>query len=111
MSFRAEIWEALVLPDVKVSPHAQTVQLVAVYDPRFTTPWLLTCPLTLIPRALRGFYRDRWPISPVPLAAKHMLGAARQFVLARRCSCRWWSGRHLRGVPIGKCGVCCQQPA
>ena len=82
MSFRAEIWEARVLPDVKVSPHAQTVQVVAVYDPRFTTPWLLACPLKLSPRALRGLYRDRWPIEQVPLAAKQMLGAARQLVFA-----------------------------
>ena len=31
---------------------------------------------------MRGLYRDRWPIEQVPLAAKQMLGAARQFVFA-----------------------------
>ncbi len=32
--------------------------------------------------ASHGLYRDRWPVEQVPLAAKQMLGGARQFVFA-----------------------------
>ncbi|MBI3972691.1 MAG: hypothetical protein HY332_15545, partial [Chloroflexi bacterium] len=38
--------------------------------------------LALTPRALRDLYRDRWPVEQLPLAAKQLLGAARQFVHA-----------------------------
>ena len=31
---------------------------------------------------MRDLYRDRWPVEQLPLAAKQMLGAARQFVHA-----------------------------
>ena len=40
----------------------------------------MATPLALSPQALRALYRDRWPVEQLPLAAKHMLGAARQFV-------------------------------
>ena len=33
-------------------------------------------------KALRGLYRDRWPVEQVPSAGKQMLGGARQFVFA-----------------------------
>jgi hypothetical protein len=54
----------------------------AIHDPRYPQPWLLVTPLALPARAVRDLYRDRWPIEQVPLAAKQMLGAARQFVHA-----------------------------
>ena len=41
---------------------------------------MLATPLPLSPRATRDLYRDRWPIEQLPLAAKQMIGAARQFV-------------------------------
>ena len=31
---------------------------------------------------LQAFYRDRWPVEGLPLTAKQLLGAARQFVFA-----------------------------
>jgi hypothetical protein len=71
-----------VLPDVKVHPDNPTFIVVAVYDPRYQDPWLLACPLLLSGTALRGLYQDRWPVEQVPLAAKQMLGGARQFVFA-----------------------------
>jgi len=80
--FRAEFWDNLVLPDVKVHPHSPTFNVVAVYDPRYQDPWLLACPLQLSGAASHGLYRDRWPVEQVPLAAKQMLGGARQFVFA-----------------------------
>ena len=45
MSFRAEFWDELVLPDVKASPEAKTFYVAAVYDPRFKEPWLLASPI------------------------------------------------------------------
>lgn len=82
IEFRAEFWDNLVLPDVKVHPHNPTFNVVAVYDPRYQDPWLLACPLQLSGAASHGLYRDRWPVEQVPLAAKQMLGGARQFVFA-----------------------------
>ena len=82
MVFRAEFWDDLVLPDVKASPEAKTFYVAAVHDPRFREPWLLASPIKLTGPAFRGLYRDRWPIEQVPLAAKQMIGGARQFVSA-----------------------------
>jgi hypothetical protein len=56
--------------------------VVAIHDPRHREPLLLATPLALPPRAARDCYRDRWPVEQLPLAAKQMLGAARQFVHA-----------------------------
>ena len=59
-----------------------TVSVVALHDPRHRDPLLLATPLPLPPRTLRAGYPDRWPVEQVPLAAKQMVGAARQFVSA-----------------------------
>jgi hypothetical protein len=80
--FRAEFWDNLVLSDVKVQPDNPTFTVAAIHDPRYQEPWLLACPLQLGGPAWRGLYRDRWPVEQVPLAAKQMLGGARQFVFA-----------------------------
>jgi len=82
LAFRAEFWDNLVLSDVKVHLDNPTFSVAAIYDPRYREPWLLACPLQLSGAALRGLYRDRWPVEQVPLAAKQMLGGARQFVFA-----------------------------
>jgi len=82
MEFRAEFWDNLVLPDVKVHPDNPTFTVAAIYDPRFRQPWLLACPLRLSGKAFRGLYRDRWPVEQVPSAGKQMLGGTRQFVFA-----------------------------
>jgi hypothetical protein len=75
---RAEQWTGLVLPDA--APGSPTFTIVAISDPAYTEPLLVATPLDLSPRALRDLYRDRWPVEQLPLAAKQMLGAARQFV-------------------------------
>ena len=49
---------------------------------RQRTPLLVATSLLLTPREVRELYRDRWPVEQVPLSAKQMLGAARQFVSA-----------------------------
>ena len=82
LQFRAEFWDNLVLPAVKVRPENFTFCVVALHDPRFRHPWLLACPLRLTGASLRGLYRDRWPVEQIPVAAKQMLGGARQFVFA-----------------------------
>ncbi len=82
LEFRAEFWDDLVLRECKPAAENQTFTVVAIYDPRFETPWLLACPLQLSGADLWGFYHDRWPIEQLPLASKHMVGAHRQFVSA-----------------------------
>jgi hypothetical protein len=77
---RAEQWTDLVLPDAPGA--ALRFQVVAVHDPRYRTPLLVATPLGLDPRAVRELYRARWPVEQLPLSAKQMLGAARQFVSA-----------------------------
>lgn len=82
LEFRAEFWDALVLPNTKVDPKNATFYVVAVYDPRFDEPWLLACPLKFSGMVMGQFYHARWPIEQLPSAAKHMVGANRQFVFA-----------------------------
>ena len=77
---RAEQWAGLVLPDA--APHSPPFTVVALHDPRHREPLVLATPLPLPPRALRDLYRDRWPVEQLPLAAKQLLGAGRQFVHA-----------------------------
>jgi hypothetical protein len=77
-TLRAEQWTDLVLPDA--APGSPTFTIVAIFDPSYTEPLLVATPLDLSPQTLRDLYRDRWPVEQLPLAAKQMLGAARQFV-------------------------------
>ncbi len=77
---RADQWDALVLPDA--APGSPPFQVVALQHPRHPEPLLLASPLAVSPRALRDLYADRWPVEQLPLAAKQMLGAGRQFVSA-----------------------------
>lgn len=77
---RAEFWDNLVASDAK--PGAPCFTCVVIHDPRYREPLLLLSNLALSGRQYQGFYRDRWPVEQLPLAAKQMLGAARQFVFA-----------------------------
>jgi len=80
---RAEIWTTLVLPGVVPDPEHPTFQVAAIHDPLFSEPWLLASDLPLGPADLKTLYQDRWPVEQIPLAAKHMVGAQRQFVFAQ----------------------------
>lgn len=75
---RAEVWRDLVLADAD----GPAFTVVAIHDPRHRAPLLLATPLALTPQQARDCYRDRWPVEQLPLAAKQMVGAARQFVHA-----------------------------
>jgi len=77
---RAAFWDDLALPDA--AGEGATLTVAALYDPRYHDPLLLGSSLPLSAPALRAFYADRWPVEQLPLAAKQMLGAARQFVHA-----------------------------
>ena len=77
---RAEVWDELVRADGEAG--GATFTAIAIHDPRHREPLLLVTPLALTPRQARDCYRDRWPVEQLPLAAKQMLGAARQFVSA-----------------------------
>ena len=76
----AQFWDNLVLPDAP--PGAPTFPSVVIHDPRFAEPLLLNTPLPLSGAQAQAMYRDRWPVEGLPLWAKQMLGAARQFVFA-----------------------------
>jgi len=82
VSMRAEIWENLALPRVIPGTQAKTFDVYAIYDPAYTTPWLLATPLKLKAATVKAMYQDRWPVEQIPLAAKQMVGAHRQFVHA-----------------------------
>lgn len=80
--FRAEFWDDLVLSDLKPSPDNKTFMVAVIYEPRFEEPWVLAGPHQLSGADWWGCYHARWPIEQLPLAAKHMVGADRQFVFA-----------------------------
>ncbi len=82
---RAEFWDNLVRSDAK--PGAPSFGCVVIYDPRHQEPLLLLTNLVLHGRHYHAFYRDRWPVEQLPLVAKQMLGATRQFVFAQE-SCQ-----------------------
>jgi hypothetical protein len=77
-TLRAEQWRGLVLPDA--APGSPTFTIIAISDPTYTEPLLVATSLAVSPQTLGALYRDRWPVEQHPLAAKQMLGAARQFV-------------------------------
>ena len=77
---RAEFWEDLVLPDAL--PGAATFTGVVIHDPRFLRPLVLAGNVALTGAAFQACYRDRWPVEQLPLAAKQVVGAHRQFVFA-----------------------------
>jgi hypothetical protein len=83
LELRAEFWDNLVLWEA--GQNAPTFTCVVIHDPRYQEPLLLNTPLGLNGAQLLAFYQDRWPVEQLPLAAKQMLGAARQFVFAEEC--------------------------
>ena len=75
---RAGVWDGLVLPDARAG--AATFRLVAIFDPRYRQPLLLSSNLGVSPQALWHLYKGRWALEHLPLSAKPMLGAERAFV-------------------------------
>lgn len=79
-SIQADIWSGLCLPQATAAP--ASFQCVVVRDPAYREPWVLATNLALPAADLLAFYRERWPIEQVPLSAKQLIGAQRQFVFA-----------------------------
>jgi hypothetical protein len=77
---RAAVWRQLVLKSMPPDEDNKTFAVYAIYDPDFPQPWRLATPLKLKPESVRAIYKDRWPVEQIPLAAKQMVGAHRQFV-------------------------------
>ena len=77
---RVEIWRNLILNKVVPDEKNKTFDVYAFYDPAFEQPWLLATPVVLKPESVRAIYKDRWPVEQIPLSAKQMIGAHRQFV-------------------------------
>lgn len=80
--FRADLWHHLVRRDCKVSDDTPRFSIAVIHDPRFAQPWVLAFNIPTTAAEVMAIYRDRWPIEQMPLAAKQMLGAQRQFVFA-----------------------------
>lgn len=81
-TIRAKIWRDLVRPGVVPGPEACTFDVYVIEEPRFAEPWVLGTPVKLTAQTVQAMYIDRWPIEQIPLSAKHMVGAHRQFVFA-----------------------------
>lgn len=77
---RVHIWHHLVLNKTPPKAGNQTFDVYAFYDPAFKQPWLLATPVRLTAPSVRAIYTDRWPVEQIPLSAKQMVGAHRQFV-------------------------------
>ncbi len=77
---RAEIWRNLILNKTEPNENNPTFDVYAIYDPDFDKPWLLATPVKLKAESVRSIYKDRWPVEQIPLSAKQMVGAHRQFV-------------------------------
>ena len=81
-SIQAEIWRNLVLNKTAPSQNNKFFDVYLIHDPDFDAPWLLATPVKLQAASVRAIYRDRWPVEQIPLSAKQMVGAHRQFVHA-----------------------------
>ena len=80
VTVQADWWLNLVLVDA--TPDQPAFHVVAIADPRYEEPLLLALPLNVTGEVAGALYHDRWPVEQVPLVAKQMIGAHRQFVHA-----------------------------
>ncbi len=78
-------WYDLILPGVVPDPNNDTFDVYVFEDPLYEQPLVLGTTLRLSAATSFGLYQDRWPVEHVPLAAKQMIGAHRQFVFAYQC--------------------------
>lgn len=81
-SIKVHLWHNLIRAELKPSSDNQTFRLMSFFDPLYSKPLVLALNLDISPQSAFLFYRDRWPIEQIPLAAKQMLGCHRMFVFA-----------------------------
>jgi len=79
-SLQADWWYDLVLADAH--PGAPTFHVVVIHDPRWREPLVLLTNLRVAAHRVRDLFHDRWPIEQLPLVAKQLIGAERQWVSA-----------------------------
>jgi len=77
---QVSIWRELVLPTHKPNAANPTFDIYIFVDPLFKTPWVLATSVPLTFESVHALYTDRWPVEQIPLSAKQMVGAHRQFV-------------------------------
>lgn len=77
---QVSIWRDLVLPTTKPNAANPTFDIYVFDDPLFKTPWVLATSVRLTFESVHALYTDRWPVEQIPLSAKQMVGAHRQFV-------------------------------
>jgi hypothetical protein len=77
-ALHAQVWEDLV--DSTEAPGVPTFTCYLITDPAYRTPLLLVSSLKLSAAEAAAAFRERWPVEQLPLAAKQLLGAHRQFV-------------------------------
>jgi hypothetical protein len=77
---QVSIWRQLVLPTHKPNAAHPTFDIYVFVDPLFKTPWVLATSVPLTFQSVHALYTDRWPVEQIPLSAKQMVGAHRQFV-------------------------------
>lgn len=77
-----KVFYDLILTSLIPDPNQTTFHIYVFCDPLYQTPLLLASTFHLPPFVALALYQDRWPVEQVPLAAKHMIGAHRQFVFA-----------------------------
>jgi hypothetical protein len=75
-------WQAVVRADQKVDANHETFTILVFFDPLYVDPLVLGTNLSARPETIFRLFLDRWPVEQIPLAAKQMLGLARQFVFA-----------------------------
>jgi hypothetical protein len=63
-------------------PGDPTFTCIVIHDPRYKEPLLLLTNLGISGAVALALYQHRWPIEPVPLVGKQMLGAQRQYLFA-----------------------------
>jgi hypothetical protein len=81
-TIEAAYWDNLV--GRKEKPGRAASFTCAVFrDPRYREPLVVIYSVPLSGAAVRQLYRDRWPVEVLPLTAKQVLGAGRQFVFAQ----------------------------
>jgi hypothetical protein len=82
-------WYDLILSGVVPAASNDTFDVYVFDDPLYNDPLVLATTLRLRSSTAFALYQDRWPVEQVPLAAKQMIGAHRQFVFAPQSCLRW----------------------
>jgi len=77
-------WYDLVRSDITLdlAEALSLFDVYAIFDPRYDKPLLVATNVKLEAQTVWQLYTDRWPVEQLPLAAKQMVGAHRQFVFA-----------------------------